>query len=58
MTDTNDHVVIPYSRFLECLQRRHPIAAPPRREPPTSGADVPPPPDEPRDRILTAWRHR
>jgi len=58
MTDTNDHVVIPYSRFLECLHRRHPIDDPPRREPPTSGADTPLAPDEPRDPIPTAWRNR
>ena len=47
MTDTSDHVVIPYARFLECSEKRRQIAdaMPPR--PPTTDADLPPVPNHP-----------
>jgi hypothetical protein len=55
MTDTPDHVVIPYSRFLEILEKRR-IGDRPRPQPPTAGADRPPAPDEPPAPLHTAWR--
>jgi hypothetical protein len=57
MTDSPDHVVIPYSRFLECLERRRAIAAEliqPR--PPTTDADVPPVPNHPPAPVSPTWR--
>ena len=42
MTDSRVNVLIPYSRFLECQDRRHRIAAEltPPDQPPTRDADV------------------
>ena len=56
MTDTLDHVVIPYSSFLEWRdKRRKPAdAAPPR--PPTTDADLPPVPNHPPAPMATARR--
>jgi hypothetical protein len=56
MTEPDEHLVIPYSRFLEWQERRRPIHEPPRPEPPTTGADVPPAPADPHAPIATAWR--
>ena len=56
MTDNPDHVVIPYSRFLECLERRRPIVERPQPEPPTHDADVPPAPAGPHEPVTTAAR--
>ena len=52
MTDSPDHVLIPYLRFLECQNRRQTIAAEltPPDQPPTPEADVPPVPSE------TVWK--
>ena len=49
MTDSLANVVIPYSRFLECQERREDIAAELARpdRPATIEADVEPAPPEP-----------
>jgi len=46
MTDSPVHVLVPYSRFLECQDRRRKIAAEltQRDQPPTTDADVAPAP--------------
>jgi len=48
MTNSLDHVLVPYSRFLECKDRRQRIAAELTRrdQPPTVDADVMPAPAE------------
>ena len=57
MTDSPDHVVIPYSRFLECLERRRTIAADLiQPQPPTTDEDVPPVPNHPPTPVDHAWR--
>jgi hypothetical protein len=55
MTDTPEHVVIPYSRFLECLEKRKSFDHIPPR-PPTTDADIPTVPHDPSAPIATAWR--
>jgi hypothetical protein len=56
MTDIPDHVVIPYSRFLEMLERRRTFGDDPRPQPPKTGADLPPVPQQPPAPVATAWR--
>jgi hypothetical protein len=48
MTDSLVNVLVPYSRFLKCQDRRHRIAAELTRrdQPPTIDADVMPAPAE------------
>jgi hypothetical protein len=56
MTDSSDHVVIPYSRFLEILEQRRKSGADPRPQPPTTDADLPPVPHHPPAPLAPAWR--
>ena len=56
MTDTLDHVVIPYSRFLEWRDRRRTLDRPLPLPPPTTDADTPPAPEHPQTPIATTWR--
>ena len=57
MTDSPDHVVIPYSRFLECLERRRAIAAALKQpRPPSTDADVPTVPGHPPAPASPTWR--
>jgi hypothetical protein len=56
MTTPPDHIVIPYTRFLECQDRRRTIAAAlTRPTPPTNDADPKAVPDYPHAPISTAW---
>jgi hypothetical protein len=57
MTDPAEHVVIPYSRFLECRERRRTGAADfLKPQPPTTDQDVPPVPNHPSEPVSNARR--
>ena len=57
MTDpSEDHILIPYMRFLECQVRRRAVAAALRTPtPPINDADTPAVPDLPPTSVSTAW---
>ena len=59
MTDPPVHELIPYSRFLECQDRRRKIGAELTHpdQPPTTDADVPPVPHLPPAPAGTVWRN-